>query len=299
MLVEEIKEMTKKVGAIIIAHNYQLPEVQEIADFIGDSLELSRKVVDVDANCIVFAGVDFMAETAAILNPDKTVLIPSKIASCEMAKYLDVDTMRRYKKLYPDAKTVLYVNSTAECKALADVTCTSANAVDVVEVVDANEILFGPDSNLARYVAKRTDKRIIPLPSNGHCYVHTHFNAERIFKVREKCGGEIMAHPECVEEVQKIADVIASTGGMVKYVTKSKAEKFIVATEREMSYRLKRLYPDQTFTPAWDNAICLGMKQITLQGIWESLKYRRYVIHVDKEIARKARGAIERMLGLV
>ncbi len=299
MLVEEIERMKRTMGAVIVAHNYQLPEVQDIADFIGDSLELAREVVDVDADQIVFAGVDFMAETAAILNMDKKVVIPSRIASCEMARYLDTNMMTEYKNQHPEAEFVLNVNSTAECKALADVTCTSANAVEVVEAMDGDEILFGPDSNLARYVANRTDKTVIPIPANGHCYVHTNFDAERILELKKQCSGEVMVHPECAEEVQSIADVIASTGGMVKYPAKSSTEKFIVATERDMSYRLKRLYPKRVFTPAWKNAICLGMKQITLRSIWESLKYGRYEVHIDKRIASSARRSIKRMLDLM
>jgi quinolinate synthase len=282
VLDKEINEIKSMLGAIIVAHNYQLPEVQKIADFVGDSLELARKVVDVDAGYIVLAGVDFMAETAAILNPSKTVLIPSKIATCEMAQYLDVETMRKYSRLHPKAKTVLYVNSTAECKALADVVCTSANAIKVVESINAEEILFGPDANLANYVARNTNKKVIPLPTKGHCYVHTNFDSKRILKLKKMYGGIIMAHPECVEEVQKVADVVTST----------------VVTECDMNYRLKTLYPDREFIPANDKAICLGMKQITAQSILESLKYKRYEVHVKKEVAEKARRAIERMLEL-
>jgi quinolinate synthase len=298
VLDKEINKIKNMLGAIIVAHNYQLPEVQKVADFVGDSLELARKVVDIDAGYIVLAGVDFMAETAAILNPSKTVLIPSKIATCEMAQYLDVETMRKYNKLHPKAKTVLYVNSTAECKALADIVCTSANAIKVVESINAEEILFGPDANLANYVARNTNKKVIPLPTKGHCYVHTNFDSKRILKLKKMYGGIIMAHPECVEEVQKIADVVTSTGGMVKYVAKSEAKKFIVATECDMSYRLKTLYPDREFIPANDKAICLGMKQITAQSILESLKYKRYEVHVKEKVAEKARRAIERMLEL-
>jgi len=298
MLTEEINTMKKDLGAIILAHNYQLPEVQDSSDFVGDSLELARKATDVDARYIIIAGVDFMAETASILQPDKTVLIPSKVASCEMAQYLDVDIIMKYKSLYPEAKVVLYVNSTAKCKALADVVCTSANAAKIVDMVDSNVVLFGPDANLAKYVVKRISKKIIPLPASGHCYVHTNFDAEKILKMKKEIGGEIMVHPECEEEVQQIADVILSTGGMIRHVAESNSKRFIVATECDMSYRLKKLYPDREFIPAWNNAICLGMRQITLEKIWESLRYKRYIVQVDKEVARKARKAIERMFEL-
>ena len=290
-LKEEIMKLKKERNAIIMAHNYQIGEVQRIADFVGDSLELARKATQVDADVIVFAGVDFMAETAAILNPDKLVLIPSKIASCEMARFLTPELIKEYKKKYPDATVVLYVNSTADCKALADITCTSANAVKVVNSLDADTILFGPDSNLAHYVAERTNKKIIPVPPNGHCYVHTNLNVENVTH-----DGVLMVHPECPAELQAKADVITSTGGMVKYVAKSNAKKFIVATERDMVERLKMEYPDREFVPAWPYAICLGMKQINLQKIYESLKDLKYEVRVPENIANKARKAIERML---
>jgi quinolinate synthase len=298
MLRQKVDELKRKVNAVIVAHNYQLPEVQDVADFVGDSLELARKVVDVDAGTIVFAGVDFMAETAAILNPDKTVLIPSRKATCELATYLTDKIVKRYQKRHMNARTVVYVNSTAEVKATADVVCTSSNAVRIVEAMDSDEVLFGPDANLARYVGKNTEKTVIPLPGKGHCYVHTYFDADRILNLKRKHGGEIMAHPECEEAVQEVADVIASTGGMIRHVAESKAKKFIVVTERDMSYRLQKLYPDREFIPAWDDAICLGMKQIDLQAVYNSLKNKKYVVKVDEKVAVKARKAIERMLEL-
>ena len=289
--VDEIKKLKKEMNAVILAHNYQRGEVQRIADFLGDSLELARKATSIDADYIVFAGVDFMAETAAILNPDKVVLIPSKTASCEMARYLTPETILEAKRKYPDAKVVLYVNSTAACKALADITCTSANAVKVVNSLDADTILFGPDANLAHYVSERTNKKIIPLPPNGHCYVHTNLTPEVVRR-----DGVLMVHPECPPELQKEADVIASTGGMVKFVAKSDARRFVVATERDMVERLRSLFPDKEFVAAWENAICLGMKQITVRKIYESLRDKKYVVKVDEKIAERARMAIERML---
>ena len=298
MLIEEINKLKKDLKAVIMAHNYQLPEVQDIADFIGDSLELARESKKVDADCIVLAGVDFMAETAFILNPDKTILIPSNIASCEMAKYLDPAIIEDYRRLYPSAKVVLYVNSTAECKALADSICTSANAVKVVDGIDSDTVLFGPDANLAKYVAKNTKKKVIPLLTSGHCYVHTNFDPEKILRIKREHEGEIIVHPECEEKVQNIADIITSTGGMIRHVATSQARRFIIVTECDLTYRLKKLYPTKEFIPAWDNAICLGMRQITLEKIWESLRYKRYMMQIDKEIARKARKAIERMFEL-
>ncbi len=290
-LVEDIERLKREMNAVILAHNYQRGEVQRIADFTGDSLQLARKAVGIDADYIIFAGVDFMAETAAILNPDKKVLIPSRVASCEMARFLTPEMIEEARKKYPDAQVVLYVNSTAACKALADITCTSANAVKIVNSLDADTVLFGPDSNLAAYVAQRTDKKIIPLPPNGHCYVHTNLTPYNIRR-----DGVLMVHPECPVELQREADVIASTGGMIKYVAKSNAKRFVVATERDMVERLKMEYPDREFVPAWDGAICLGMKQITLRSVYESMRDRKYEVKVDEEIAVRARKAIERML---
>jgi len=291
MLEEKIIELKERKNAIILAHNYQRGEVQRIADFVGDSLELARKATRVDADIIVFAGVDFMAETAKILNPEKKVLIPSRIASCEMAKYLTPDIIEEYRRKYPGAAVVLYVNSSADCKALADITCTSANAVKIVESLPNDTVLFGPDANLAHYVSRRTGKRVIPMPPNGHCYVHTNLDPDRI-----PGDGVLLVHPECSPEMQERADAIASTGGMIKFVAKSDARRFIVATERDMVFRLKTEFPDREFVPAWDLAICLGMKQITLESIYLSLRDERYEVKVKEDVAVKARRAIERML---
>ncbi|NPA74642.1 MAG: quinolinate synthase NadA [Euryarchaeota archaeon] len=290
-LAEEIKKLKKEMNAVILAHNYQRGEVQRIADFTGDSLQLARKATEIDADYIVFAGVDFMAETAAVLNPDKTVLIPSQVASCEMAIFLTPEMIEEARKKYPGAAVVLYVNSTAACKAMADITCTSANAVRVVESLNEDTVLFGPDSNLAQYVAKRTAKKIIPLPPNGHCYVHTNLMPENV-----RHDGVLLVHPECPMEMQNEADVIASTGGMIRYVAKSDAKRFVVATERDMVERLKMEFPEREFVPAWPDAICLGMKQITLRKVYESMKEKKYVVKVNDEIASKAKKAIERML---
>ncbi len=290
-LKEKIRKLKEEMNAIILAHNYQRKDVQEIADFKGDSLELARKAKNVDADYIVFAGVDFMAETAAIINPDKTVLIPSKAATCEMAKFLTGERVREYKKRYPEAAVVLYVNSTAEAKAEADITCTSANAIKIVESLPNDVILFGPDANLASYVQEHTHKKIIPLPPEGHCYVHTSFDVDSIPR-----DGKILVHPECPPEIREIGDAIASTGGMVKYVKNSNEKRFVIVTERDMVSRLQLDFPDKEFVPAWENAICLGMKHVTLENIYRSLKEKKYVVKVDPDIAERAKRAIERML---
>lgn len=294
-LIAEIERLKKERNAIIMAHNYQLPEVQDIADFLGDSLELARKAVDVDADVIVFAGVDFMAETAKILNPEKTVLLPARRATCAMANMLKVGHILEAKRKYPDAPVVLYVNTTAEAKAYADVTVTSANAVRIVEKLDSDVIIFGPDKNLAHYVARQTGKKVIPIPENGHCYVHRKFTVEDVERARKLYpNAKLMVHPECEPEVQERADVIVSTGGMIRRAPEW--NEWVVFTEKEMVYRLSKLYPDIRFHPAREDAVCIGMKAITLNHIYESLRDMKHKVEVPAEIAEKARKAIERML---
>ncbi|AAL82101.1 quinolinate synthase [Pyrococcus furiosus DSM 3638] len=294
-LKKEIERLKKERNAIILAHNYQLPEVQDVADFVGDSLELARKATKVDADVIVFAGVDFMAETAKILNPDKIVLIPNKRATCAMANMLKVKHILEAKKKYPNAPVVLYVNSTAETKAYADVTVTSANAVDIIRKLDSDVIIFGPDKNLAHYVAKVTGKTIIPIPPEGHCYVHKKFTIEDVERAKKlHPNAKLMVHPECNPEVQEHADIIVSTGGMIRRACEW--DEWVVFTEREMVYRLSKLYPNKKFYPAKEDAVCVGMKAITLQHVYESLRDMKYEVTVPEEIAEKARKAIERML---
>ncbi|MCD6373221.1 MAG: quinolinate synthase NadA [Thermococcus sp.] len=294
-LIAEIERLKKERNAIIMAHNYQLPEVQDIADFLGDSLELARKAVDVDADVIVFAGVDFMAETAKILNPEKTVLLPARRATCAMANMLKVKHILEAKRKYPDAPVVLYVNSSAEAKAYADVTVTSANAVKIVEKLDSDVIIFGPDKNLASYVARMTGKKVIPVPPNGHCYVHRKFTVEDVERARKLYpNAKLMVHPECEPEVQERADIIVSTGGMIRRAPEW--SEWVVFTEKEMVYRLSKLYPDIRFHPAREDAVCIGMKAITLNHIYESLRDMKHKVEVPAEIAEKARKAIERML---
>lgn len=296
-LVEEIMRLKEEKNAIILAHNYQLPEIQDIADFLGDSLELARKAVNVDADIIVFAGVDFMAETAKILNPTKKVLLPTRRATCAMANMLKVEHILEAKKKYPDAPVVLYVNTTAETKAYADVIVTSANAAKIIAKLDADTIIFGPDNNLAYYVAERTGKNIIPIPEGGHCYVHKKFTPEDVERVKKLYpNAKLMVHPECIPKVQRRADLIVSTGGMVKNACQH--DEWVVFTEKEMCYRLQQVYPGKRFYPAREDTFCIGMKAVTLEHIYESLRDEKYEITVPEEIAERARRAIERMLEL-
>ncbi|MFA4646297.1 quinolinate synthase NadA [Pyrococcus kukulkanii] len=294
-LMEEVERLKRERNAVILAHNYQLPEVQDVADFVGDSLELARKATKVNADVIVFAGVDFMAETAKILNPDKTVLIPTRKATCAMANMLKVRHILEAKEKYPNAPVVLYVNSTAEAKAYADVTVTSANAVEIVSKLDSDVVIFGPDKNLAHYVAKVTGKKIIPVPPNGHCYVHQKFTVKDVERAKKlHPNAKLMVHPECTPEVQERADIIVSTGGMIKRACEH--DEWVVFTEREMVYRLKKLYPEKKFYPARTDAVCIGMKAITLRHVYESLRDMKFEVTVPEDIAEKARRAIERML---
>ncbi len=295
---EEIIKLKKEKNAIILAHNYQTQDIQEIADFLGDSLELCIKASQIeDADLVVFCGVDFMAETAAILNPSKKILIPDTHAECPMAHMLPAEEVRKYKKRYPEASVVLYVNTLAEAKAEADILCTSANAVQVVESLDARQILFGPDMNLASYVQKRTDKEIIPIPEVGYCYVHKMFNtADIVFSRENYPDAEVLVHPECDAEVQGVADHVLSTGGMIRHVAASDNKSFIIGTEVDMVTRLRRENPDKIFYPLLDEAICETMKMHTLEKVKNSLIEEKFQVKVPEEIADKARSAVERML---
>jgi len=298
-LQKEIIELKKEKNAIILAHNYQTGDIQEIADFIGDSLELCIKASNIkDADLVVFCGVDFMAETAAILNPNKLIVLPDKNAECPMAHMLTADEIKIYKKRYPDAAVVLYVNTLAEAKAEADILCTSANAVKIVESLDEDRILFGPDANLGWFVSNQIkDKEIIAAPDGGHCYVHKMFNLADLYFLREKYPeADILVHPECDPEVQEYADYVLSTGGMIKHAKESDKTTFIIGTEYDLVTRLRRENPAKTFIPALEEAICENMKLHTLEKVKNSLLNQENVVKVPSEIAKKSKTAIDRML---
>jgi quinolinate synthase len=292
---ERIIKLKSEKNAIILAHNYQLPEIQDIADVVGDSLELAIRAKEATEEIIVFCGVDFMAETAKILNPGKKVILPVKDATCPLAHQLTRAMLTQAKKQYPGAGVVVYVNSTAESKALADVVCTSANAVNVVRSLAQETIIFGPDSNLAGYVQRNVpEKTIIPVPAMGYCYVHTQFTPEDIEEARRR-GGKIICHPECPEAIQKQSDVIASTGGMVRNAKKS--ERWNILTEKDMAYRLRTLYPDREFY-AKEGAICHDMKLTTLPALLNALETEQYEITLPGDVMDAARNAIERMIAI-
>jgi len=292
----EIKKLKEKKNAIILAHNYQRPEVQEIADFVGDSLVLGRKALDTDAETIVFCGVYFMAETAKIINPEKRVLIPDLLAKCPMAQMLTPKDIKEKKSKYPDAEVVLYVNSSAETKAMADCVCTSANASEVVNSMESDIVIFGPDRNLAYYVEERTKKDIIIVPEWGNCPTHNQLSKDDVLRAMKRHpAAELIAHPETIPEVQRMADKIASTEGMVKYCKESDADEFIIGTENDMIYRLKRDIPEKKFYMASSAMVCPPMKSITLEKLRDSLKNYIYEVKIPENIIKNAKRAIDRM----
>jgi len=296
-LQEEISRLRKERNAAILAHNYQRTEIQLIADYIGDSLDLARYSTKLDAELILLAGVNFMAETATLLNPNKTVLIPDPEAQCPMAAQLPASVVREARKKHPDAAVVLYVNTLAEAKAEADVICTSANAPLIVDALDEDEILFGPDKNLAWFVQRRTDKTIIPLPEYGCCYVHRMFTPADIALLKEEYpDAEVLVHPECDPEVQQLADHICSTSQMLVRARASPAKQFIIGTEVNMIDRLQRENPGKEFIPALKTAICQQMKKHTLEKVYLSLRDKKHVVTVPPNIADRARAAIDSML---
>ena len=299
-LADDILKLKKEKNAIILAHNYQRDDVQDIADYIGDSIELSKKAMEEkNAKIIVFSAVDFMAESAAILNPDKKVLLPTLGARCPMAQMLTVEEIRRWKMRYPLAPVVLYVNTLATAKAYCDICCTSANAVEVIESLDADTVLFGPDRNLGEYVQRKTGKTVIPIPEWGFCPTHLLFQSEDVQILKMQCpNAKVMVHPECTFEVQKEADFVGSTSQMCRYAKECDAETFIVGTEGGILHRLRKENPKKEFLLAYEEAVCPSMKLNTLDRIYVALKEEKYVVTVSEPVAKQARKALERMFEL-
>ena len=298
--IAEIVRLKEERQAIILAHNYQRPEIFEVADFIGDSLELARKAMEVnDAEVIVFCGVHFMAETAKVVNPTRKVLIPDMRAGCSLADAVTAEALADRKaelqEIYPDLKVVSYVNCTADVKALSDSCCTSANAVKVVNAIDSENILFVPDQNLANYVQEHTSKRIISW--DGNCYVHHQITPAEVNKVKMAMPGvKVLAHPECRKDVLALADAVLSTSAMVRYARESEADKFLIVTECGLSDRLLMEIPEKHFYKACK--LCRFMKMITLDGTLDSLRNLRYEIELPEDVREGARAALERMLEL-
>jgi quinolinate synthase len=296
-ILERIEQLKREKNAVILAHNYQIEEVQDVADHVGDSFELSRIAADSDAEIIVFCGVHFMAESAAILSPDKTVLLPDLNAGCPLADMIDVDQLRDLKKKYPEAAVATYINSTAAVKAESDICITSANAVKVVNSLDEDTVLFVPDGNLAHFVAERTSKTIIPWA--GYCNTHHRVTVEDITTARELYPeAVIVVHPECRPEVVALADAALGTGGMISFSRETKVKEIIIGTEMGMLHRLKKECPDKNFILLSPKLICPNMKYTNLEKILASLKNKEYVITVPAEIRERAVFALERMLAV-
>jgi len=295
-LIEKIKKLKQQQNAVILAHNYQPGEIQDLADFTGDSLGLSIKAAETDAEVIVFCGVRFMAETAAVLSPEKTVLLPDELAGCPLADMITVDQLRKLKQQHPNALVVCYVNSSAQVKAESDYCCTSANAVEVVESLPADkEIIFVPDQHLGRFVIEKTARELILWP--GYCHVHVVITEADIRNAKAKYPDAIvMAHPECTEPVKALADEILSTGQMLKFAGKNSAKRFIVATEIGMIYALKRQNPQSEFIAASEQAICPNMKRISIEKVLWSLEDMQYKVTVPDNVRVKAKRAIDRMV---
>ncbi len=296
-IIKEINRLKEEKNAVILAHNYQRKEIQEIADILGDSLDLSRKAKELDKDIIVFAGVRFMAETAKILSPHKKVLLPHPDATCEMADMVTREDVIELRKKYPDAKIVCYVNTYADVKAECDICCTSRNAENVVRSLDAKRIIFIPDRNLAAYVqSKVPEKEIIPF--DGYCYVHDELITQKdlIIAKEKHPDAKVITHPEAREEILKMSDFVASTNGMLTIVKETPYNEFIIATEVDMVTRLKEMFPDKKFYPASKNAICRGMKTITLESIYKSLLKEQYEVVLSSEIIEKAKSALEKMI---
>ncbi|MDR2426392.1 MAG: quinolinate synthase NadA [Endomicrobium sp.] len=297
--IERLNKLKKERNAVILSHIYQLPEIQDIADFVGDSLDLSRKAAKTKADIIVFCGVHFMAETAAILSHDKKVLIPDTHAGCPMADMITAQQLKEFKKRYKNPVVVAYVNTSAAVKAESDICCTSSNAVNVLKSIDAqakdSEIIFVPDRNLGSYVQKMSGRKMEIW--NGFCPTHNNMLPEMVLKAKnEHPEAEILVHPECRPEVIELADHALSTGGMCKHVLLSSKKEFIIGTESGILYKLKKENPGKNFYPIFPHAICPNMKKITLSKVFDVLTNIKNIVTVKQDIREKAYPPIERML---
>lgn len=295
-IIDKIIELKKRKNAVILAHSYQNIEIDEVADYVGDSLYLSQKANETDADIIVFAGVYFMAQTAKILSPDKKVLLPRLESGCKMADMINLDQVREFKAQHPNIPVVCYINSTAEVKSECDMCCTSSNAVKVVQSMNEKEILFLPDTYLGKWVeSKLGNIKITTYP--GFCPTHLRITPEDITDARAKYpNAPVLAHPECHHEVVKLADYVGSTTGIMKHAIESNEKTFIIATEKGVVDRLKRDYPDKEFILIKNNIVCPNMKWHTLQDIYNALDKEENEITVDEDIAKKAVACINRML---
>lgn len=295
-LIERIKKLKKEKNAIILAHSYQNIEVDEVADFVGDSLYLSQKAKDTTADIIVFAGVYFMAQTAKIISPDKKVLLPNLNAGCLMADMINLHQMVDFKKKHPNLPTVCYINSTAEVKSECDICCTSSNAIEIVKSLNAPKVLFVPDANLGKYVESQLDG-VEVIPYNGCCPVHDNVTEQNILDARKNYPqAKILIHPECKPSVSILGDYIGSTSGIIDYVKNSDEKQFVIVTEKGVADRLRRDYPNKEFILISNNMLCESMKLTTLEEILYSLENEVNEITLDEDVRKRSASCIERML---
>ena len=291
----EISKLKREKNGIILAHNYQSPEIQDIADILGDSLDLAKRAADTTADIIIFCGVDFMADTAKIVSPDKIVISPQKMATCPMANMISVEALQKLKADNPKAKVVTYVNSTAEVKALTDVCCTSANAVNVVQNIDAEEIIFVPDKNLGKYCQRFTTKKLIF--HDGYCHVHNSMDPLEIVKAKEAMtDAPVLVHPECPPAIIDLADEVLSTSGMLEYVKNSKKKRFLIGTEVGIIYRMQKENRDKQIFSAGTPKVCPDMKKTSLEDVYEALLNEQNQIEIDSTVATNARKALTEMM---
>ena len=295
-LIEKIKKLKEEKNAIILAHSYQNIEVDEVADFVGDSLYLSKQAEKTNASIIVFAGVYFMAQTAKIISPEKKVLLPNLNAGCLMADMINHEQIIKFKKKYPGIPVVCYINSTAEVKAECDICCTSSNALEIVKSLNTPQVLFVPDANLGKWIEKQL-QGVEVITYNGNCPVHHNIKKEDIEHARKKYPhAKILIHPECKPEVSILGDFVGSTSGIIDFVKKSSDKQFVIVTEKGVSDRLKRDYPDREFILIKDNMLCKSMKLTTLEEIWHALEYEVNEIKLDEDVRKLSYNCIDRML---
>ena len=295
-IVERINKLKKEKNAIILAHSYQNIEIDLVADYVGDSLYLSRKAKDTNADIIVFAGVYFMAQTAKIISPEKKVLLPDINAGCLMADMINLHQTVDFKNQYPGLPVVCYINSTAEVKAECDICCTSSNAVEIVKSLNSKRVLFVPDANLGKWVESRLDG-VEVITYNGNCPVHHNVTVSDIMHARKKYpDAKILIHPECKPEVSALGDYVGSTSGIINYVKKSNEKRFVIVTEKGVAERLERDYPDKEFIIIKDNMLCDSMKLTTLEEILYALERERHEITLDDSVRELSSNCIERML---
>jgi quinolinate synthase len=294
-VIDEINKLREQHNAVILAHNYQIPDIQDVADLVGDSLDLAKKATKTEADVIVFCGVDFMAEAAKILNPDKKVIIPDDDACCPMAAMVTPESLREKKQEYPDAEVVAYINTTADVKAEADICCTSSNGVQVVKSLDAKQIIFVPDKNLGSYIKKQVENKETIL-WDGFCATHDNITKNHIEKLKSRYPhAEVLVHPECKPAIVELADYAYSTNGMVNHAKDSDKKEFIIGTEKGLCYRLKKENPDKEFYPI-DIAVCQNMKKINLEKVLKALQNLEPEVILPDKIMKEAKQPLERMM---